>query len=191
MRQQLLQTYLHQISQLSDQGIDQLVRIAQIKKLRKGEVLLEKGQICTGYYLAEAGFLCAHYEDGGKKVRTNFIFEGSFISDLSSLREQTPSAMHIETGEDGCFWLFDSKLLFECGMGSAEIMNFSHQLVSRLKLEAAEYENMVKLNKPAERYTYISDNNPEILQRISFSQLASYLGITKDTLGRIRKKDPL
>jgi CRP-like cAMP-binding protein len=96
--------------------------------------------------------------------------------------------MRIEAGEDTLVWVLEYKLLFESAMVSAELMNFSRQLISRLQLEVAEYQNLIKLNKPAERYQYIETNNAEILQRISIPQLAAHLGISRDTLGRIRKK---
>jgi CRP-like cAMP-binding protein len=188
MQQEMFHEYISQIGVLSAAGSAQLERIAKPIQLKKGEVLLDKGQVCTAYYLVASGYLCNFYFNGGKPAGTDFTFEGSFTCDLLSLKAQSPAAMQIEAGEDTLVWILDSKLLFESALLSAELMNFSRQLVSRLQLEAAEYQNLIKLNKPAERYQYIETNNPEILQRISTPQLAAHLGISRDTLGRIRKK---
>jgi len=57
---------------LGADGFDQLVHIAKCKKLRKGELLFEKGQISSFYYLVETGFLCNNYYKEGVITHTNF-----------------------------------------------------------------------------------------------------------------------
>jgi len=48
---------------------------------------------------------------------------------------------------------------------------------------------MFKMYTPTERYRYIEKNNPRLLQRVSLTQIASYLGIARETLSRIRAKN--
>jgi len=55
-------------------------------------------------------------------------------------------------------------------------------------LIAEEHINFYKMYTPTERYHYIEKNNPQLLQRVSLSQMASYLGVTRETLSRIRAK---
>ena len=188
MGQEIFEEYISQVSALTPAGLEQLLHIAQSKKLKKGQSLLKRGEVCEAYYLVETGFLSAVYYTDQIVTHANFIFEGSFTCDLQSMKEQIPSLVSIEAGEDAMIWQFDSKILFESSMSAPEIMLFTRRLISRLQVESAEYENLIKLNKPAERYLYIENNNPELLQRMSTSQMASYLGITRDTLSRIRKK---
>lgn len=188
MPQEIFEEYINQISLLTPSGVELLYRLAKPKKLKKGDILLKKGQVCDAYYLVEAGFLCTIYYSGDLPSHSNLTFEGSFTCDLQSMKEQMPSLLSIEAGEDVLVWLFDSKMLFESGLLAAEIMHFSRRMISRLQIESAEYENLLKLNKPAMRYEYIENNNPELMDRISFSQMAFYLGVTKDTLKRIKKK---
>jgi len=188
MQQEMFQEYINQICFLTADGFDQLVPIAKSKRLGKGEVLFEKGQVSSFYYLVETGFLCNHYYTEGIITHTNFTFEGSFTADLKSMKEQLPSLISIEAGEEALVWVLDGKMLSERCMLSAEIMNFSRMLISRLLIEAEEYNNLLKLNKPDKRYEYIENNNPELLQRISIAQMASYLGVTEGTLTRIRQK---
>jgi len=188
MQQEIFVEYVNQVSLLTPSGVDQLFQIAKPKSLKKGDILLKKGQVCDAYYLVETGFLSTVYDKDGMPAHSNFTFEGSFTCDLQSMKEQMPSLISIEAGEDTSIWQLDSKMLFECGMSAPEIMLFTRRLIGRLQIESAEYDNLIKLNRPAGRYEYIESNNPELLQRISLSQLASYLGITRDTLSRIRKK---
>jgi CRP-like cAMP-binding protein len=65
---------------------------------------------------------------------------------------------------------------------------FVRRLAIRLLLASEEHSNLFKLYTPTERYRYIEKNKPELLQRISLSQIASYLGVTRETLSRIRRK---
>jgi hypothetical protein len=55
-------------------------------------------------------------------------------------------------------------------------------------LASEAHSDLFKIYTPTERYRYIEKNNPKLLQRISLSQMASYLGIARETLSRIRAK---
>jgi CRP-like cAMP-binding protein len=67
-------------------------------------------------------------------------------------------------------------------------MLFSRRLLSRLLVDTSVHNNLLRIYSPAERYQYIEKNNPQLLQRVSLSHMASYLGMTRRTLTRIRGK---
>ncbi|WP_431216350.1 hypothetical protein ACQ86N_18000 [Puia sp. P3] len=56
-------------------------------------------------------------------------------------------------------------------------------------LVSEEYSNLYKISTPAERYKYVEQNRPALLRRISMSQMASYIGVSRETLSRIRGKN--
>jgi len=70
-----------------------------------------------------------------------------------------------------------------------QISIFVRRLAIHVLLASEEHSNLFKIYTPTERYRYIEQNNPKLLQRVSLSQMASYLGVTRETISRIRAKN--
>ena len=94
----------------------------------------------------------------------------------------------IQAGEFTTIYEFDKDKLLELYNVSAEIESFGRKLLEQLLIAYEEHANLFKIYSPTERYQYLRTNEPEMLQRLSLSQLSSYLGIARETLSRIRKK---
>jgi CRP-like cAMP-binding protein len=180
--------YIRQISALPDQHLALLVKDAVCKVLKKGECLIRQGQVHNDYYLVQSGYLRTFYDKEGVDINIHFTFEGSFTNDLKSLKSRQPSMFTIAAGESTVVWVFNRKALADLCNTSADILLFSRRLLSVLLIRSEEHSSLFKIYTPAERYRYIEKNNPGLLQRVSLSQLASYLGVTRETLSRIRRR---
>ena len=183
------QAYIKKVSaRIPDEDIPSLFKWAQSRDLKKGEVLLREGEVCREFYLVEKGYLRTWYNKDGDPINLNFTFEGDFTTNLKSLNGRLPSELTIEAGEDSRMWVFNLDLRREKYESNPEIVLFYRRLAVHVLLASEEHSNLFKLYTPAERYRYIEQNNPRLLQRISLSQIASYLGVTRETLSRIRGK---
>lgn len=176
------------LTEISETSIDKLFEIANPKQFEKGINLLKEGQICKKIFFVEKGLLRTFYnKDDGNEINTNFTFEGNFATNLKSLSSSTLSDTSIKTSEPTFIYEFDKDQLLELYKHSPEIESFGRKLLEQLLIEQEEHSNLFKLYSPKERYQYLQQNKPELLQRISLSQIASYLGIARETLSRIRK----
>ena len=183
------QAYIKKVSaRIPDEDIPSLFKWAQSRDLKKGEVLLREGEVCREFYLVEKGYLRTWYNKDGDPINLNFTFEGDFTTNLKSLNGRLPSDLTVEAGEDSRMWVFNLDLRREKYESNPEIVLFYRRLAVHVLLASEEHSNLFKLYTPAERYRYIEQNNPRLLQRISLSQIASYLGVTRETLSRIRGK---
>ena len=140
------------------------------------------------YYFVEEGYLRSCYNKDGTEINLRFTFEGEVTTNFKSLKTEIPSEFIIEAGEKTIVRVFDRKTLFELSVNNPEIMLFTRRVVTCLLIESEEHGNWFKIFTPLERYRYIQNNKPWILQRVSISHLASYLGVTRETLTRIRRK---
>ncbi len=183
-----LQKYIRQIRPMSDESLSLLVQMAENRKLKKSEHLLEEGNVCDKYYLVEKGYLRTWFYKDGSEINIHFTLEGGFTTIPNSSKARMPSKFTIEAGEASSVWLFDRRVLADLCTMSNDIMLFSRRLLSRMLVEAEEVSNIIKIYTPSERYRYIEKNNPALLQRVTLSQLASYLGVARETLSRIRSK---
>lgn len=184
----MLENKVKSIANLSAGAYDLLMTSTPKKTLEKGCYLLKEGQICKAVYYIEKGYLRTFYTKDGKEINTRFSFENDFVTDLKSLRSATPSDYCIQTGEKTIIWEFTKEKLLELYGQSDEIESFGRNLLEQMLIDQEEHGNLFKVFSPTERYQYVAQYFPHLMQRISLSQLSSYLGIARETLSRIRKK---
>jgi CRP-like cAMP-binding protein len=158
------------------------------KQLKKGQVLLKEGQICRSFYLVESGHLRTWYNKDGVPINQNFTFEDNFTSIIKSLRNRQPSDLTIEAGEDAIVWLINMDLMPAQMAIRPQLSRFVRRVAFNMLLNAESHNDLLKFYSPTERYHYIEKNNPQLLQRIPLSQIASYLGLARESLSRIRAR---
>jgi len=183
---------LHEITKpiidLSEEDIYLLSSCSFAKNLKKGSPILKQGELCRSLYFVENGFLRTYYDRDGTVINMNFTFEGRFTTDIKSFRNRKPTEANIEAGEDTLVWVFDlSRLSGKYPQGS-KVPTFIRRLAIGLLLSSEEHNELIRLQTPTERYRYIETNQPALLQRVSLSHIASYLGVARETLSRIRGK---
>ncbi len=178
----------NKITPISQSNIELLLLCTRQETLSKGQFLLKEGQVCSYLFFVESGFLRTHINHDGKEINTNFTFEGKFTCNLKSFKKEKPSHLSISAGEKTIVTIFDKNLLLEICSKSADIESFCRKILALLIIESEDQLTFYRLNKPKERYNFLINNHPEIVQRISVSQLSSYIGISRETLSRIRKK---
>jgi CRP-like cAMP-binding protein len=175
------------LTEISVSNLDKLFEVANRQQFTKGQFILEQGQICKTIFFVEKGYLRTFVDKHGTEINIDFTFEGSFTTHLKSLRSASPADTSIQAGETTIIYQFDKDKLLELYKVSTEIESFGRKLLEQFLIAQEEHTNLFKVYSPTERYHYLQANKPEILQRISLSQLASYLGIARETLSRIRK----
>lgn len=172
---------------LPSSSLDLLLGEAKSIYVPKGTILLKEGQVCRSIYFIERGQLRTYYNKNGKDININFYFENNFATNLKSLVEETPSAFYIEAMEHTRTWKFDKEQIVRLYGQSKEIESFGRRLLEKLLVKQEEHSNIFKLYSPKERYNYVARHYPHLLQRVSLSQLSSYLGISRETISRIRR----
>jgi len=186
------QTLLHKkitgLTDISIASLEKLFEAAEQQQLHKGEIILKQGQICKTIAFVEKGYLRTYVEKDGIDINIDFTFENNFTTNLKSLRLNTPSDTNIQAGESTTIYVFDKDILLDLYKVSPEIESFGRKLLEQLLIAQEEHSNLFKVYSPTERYHYLLENKPQYLQRVSLSQLASYLGVTRETLTRIRRK---
>lgn len=190
MDDKTLREHVTQILKLSDEEFSVLLGCVQTRTLKKGEILLREGDVCRFFYLVDKGYLRTYYNKDGIAINLNFTFEGAYTTDLKSFKGRQPSELIIEAGEPTSLWIFNLQTVPEVFQTMPNILRFVRRLAIHMLLASEEHSKLFKIYTPTERYRYIEKHNPQLLQRISLSQMASYLGVTRETLSRIRgKKD--
>jgi CRP-like cAMP-binding protein len=183
-----LLAHIHKTSpDYSEEYFNNLIKVMRIKEIDKKTVYLKEGDVCKeSAWIYKGCFKYYRTNSKGEEYITQFAMDEYWIGDISSLLEHTPAKMTIEALEDSTIMTMArddfNKLMFDCP-GFSE---FTRR--KRAKAYDSALEHVVDINESAEiRYEKLLDRYPTISQRVALYQVASYLGITRESLSRIRK----
>lgn len=166
---------------------DALGTIAERIDVKKGTILLREGTICRHIYFVANGCLRIFTLTNGVEVNTDFIFEGHFATSLRSLRSSSDSEVSIQAYESSEVYRFTGSSMLDLYRTVAGAETFGRSIIEGLLMRQEEHANMFKTLSGKERYQFLIDNYPQIVQRISLTYIASYIGVARETLSRIRR----
>lgn len=180
-----LYIYISSIINLSEQGWTDLKKALSIRSFKKGEYLLTVGEISKALYYIETGYCRAYYDYGGKTINTNFYFENEFATNIRSMKLGVGSDYFIQAEEDMNAIVFDKDKLYELFSRSVEVDTMGRKLMEDILGRQEEQAHFFKLPTAIERYEYMCKIQPMIIERIPLIHIASYLGISIETLTKI------
>ncbi len=159
------------------------------KKLRKKQYLLQEGDACKYVTFVEAGLLRSYsIDDKGSEHILQFAFEGWWIGDQYSFLTGEPSVYTIDALEDSQLLLL-TKEAEDNMMEAVPKMERFFRILMQNSLIAMQRRLVNSLSKTAEeKYSDLVVSCPSIPQRVPQHMMASFLGITPETLSRIRKQ---
>jgi len=175
--------------QLSDADFEAFKSFAVLRKLRKRQYLVQQGDYTRHTYYVLKGCVRAFLMDNsGKEHIIQFALEDWWIGDITALVAGTPAELYIECLED-CEVLQIDKDDQEQLYAMLPKFERFFRIIIQNSLAATQRRLLCVMSQPAyERYLEFMERYPQIVQRVANHHIASYLGITPESLSRLRKE---
>jgi len=174
------------MKQLFQDVLTSLSSIIQPRFFEKGELLLDEYKVCNDLFLVRHGLLRSYYYVEGKDITAHFAMEYGIVGAADSIIKGKKSRYHIEALETSEVYMMDY-----AAMESFLEKNPKHERLARrftqlLYMDLVERLEGMMFLSASQRYEYLLGRYPEITQRVNLGHIATYLGITQETLSRVR-----
>jgi len=157
-----------------------------LKEIFKGDHLFRQGDICKHLFYIKKGLARVYYySDKGKDITLWFSAENTLLTAIDSFYLHKPTRDNCEALEDMVVYTITQSQL-ETLLNSQEGAQIVFYITYEVTRKMAEHMESIRFQSAEERYLTLISNYPAILQRASLGHIASYLGITQETLSRIR-----
>jgi CRP-like cAMP-binding protein len=174
--------------QLSQSEKELIKTFFKPKKLKKKQFLVVEGHVCSYLTFVSKGLLKSYnVDDKGNEHINQFSPEGWWTSDMSSFFSGGISFYSIDAMEDSAVLLitredFENLTLQVPVMDRYFRLLFQNSLITKERRLISSHTHTAE-----EKYRYIVENNPDFIRRIPQNLLASYLGLSPETLSRLKK----
>ncbi|BDS10439.1 Crp/Fnr family transcriptional regulator [Aureispira anguillae] len=169
--------------------IEPFLSFSQKEVYKKGTILLEEGKICRKLYFIKEGTLRFYYlNEEGEDITHWFLLEGDFITEINSFIEQSESEYYLEVLEDCTLHTCSYDSFIKINELFPEVSQLWNTILAKFLLELGEKIKDLQFRDAKTRYNNLLQKHPSITQRVALKHIASYLGITQQSLSRIRKK---
>ncbi|WP_336958096.1 Crp/Fnr family transcriptional regulator [Chryseobacterium contaminans] len=184
-----LQKHIREYVDISDEKLEKYCSAFTYRRIKKKEFLLMEGSICDFEgFVVNGCFKVFHTDRNAAEQILYFAIENWWISDIDSFINRIPSKLTIQALEDSEILLISKKDKERLYLEMPEVerlmrLKFQSSIIA---LQRRIIDNLSKSSE--ERYIEFLKKYPQIAHRLTNIQIAAYLGVTPESLSRVRKK---
>lgn len=171
---------------LSREQIHELADILVCRKFKKGERILDEGEVCRSMLYLEKGLTRQFYFKYDKDLTEHIAYEGGVVICLESYLKEKPTRLMIEALEPTIAWDIPKDKIEQLALKDAEIGVWYRKLFEASLIESQVKADTLRFEPAHERYNKLLQLHPEILKRAPLVYIASLLQMTPETLSRVR-----
>lgn len=180
--------YILQFGNLNKQQTDFIISKAKPLELHKEDYFVEAGKVprLVGFLL-EGVVRCCYYNNKGEEITHHFIDENNFVSDQQKFEAQMVASEYIQAVTNCKFLVFSKEDWDEIGNTIVGWDAITSLILKNCLFKTIERRSPLVSEDATTRYLSFIEHFPGLVNRIPLSHIASYMGITQQSLSRIRK----
>jgi len=157
-------------------------------KLKKNEYLLQEGQTENHYWFLESGFARSFVTDiNGNDITTNLYSSEDIVIDYSSFFLRSPTRENIQALTKCVCWQIDFENFQQLFHGIETFREHGRTILVNSYFVLKNHRVSIIADQAKERYIQFLKDKPQIVKNVALQHIATFLGITKSSLSRIRK----
>ncbi len=165
----------------------QILKFMSVIQKPKGTKLFSEGKRHSNFYFIIKGAAKSYYLKEGKEICLWFAFENETLGSIMTYNGM-PSNETIELLEDAELVCYQSDVLRKLAKENLAVSNLTHKMLEEHALFLEYRLHQLLFISGKERYENLVESAPEVFQRVSLTDIASYLGVSRETLSRIRNQ---
>ena len=183
----MLRQHIEKVVELRNSDFETIAVKFKQRKIRKNQYLLQEGNICNNDNFVVEGALRQYYVHDNKEMIIQFAFENWWISDWASMLNDTPTRFNIDALENSEVLQIDKSSIYSLFNQVPAFERFYRTIFQRAFV--AQQKRIASMQKSAEEsYAEFVAMYGHFEQRVSQGNIASYLGITRESLSRLKNQ---
>lgn len=176
------------VNTLSEEAREYANRKSFTHRVKKGEFLVRSGELCSYVYFIQKGILRGYVQDGKKEITTWITAENELATSITSFHSQQKSFENIQAIEESELTGLHYDDLQYLYKNHPEVNITGRLLLEKYYRDAEERAYIARLTEATSKYQRFIATKSFMLNRVPLKFIASYLGMTLETLSRIRSK---
>jgi CRP-like cAMP-binding protein len=173
--------------ELTDETKAEICNHLSILHLNKKHVLIKENQCHDFAYFVIKGAVRSYYLKDGVEVNTWFALENDMVGSLQNFKN-CPSRTTIELVENSSLISINLKQIKPLMLRNVQIANFINAIIEEYALFLEDKIYFSQMMSSMDKYLVLLEQDPQLFQRIPLTYIASFLGISRETLSRLRAK---
>lgn len=177
---------INNISPLSEETRGEFLRAWSSWSVPRDHFMVSENAVCDHIYFVKKGILRIFYFKNGKEITEWIAMDGTFCLSILSFFERTPSRLQIQTLEASEIMGIHYDDLTGMAARFHEVETLFRKMMTASLILSQYRMDSIQFETAQQRYDRLLETQPELLRRVPLTYIASFLGITPETLSRIR-----
>lgn len=184
-----LKILLQSLTSFSDEEFEDARVHFSTLQLEKGDFFVKLGNVSRQIAFINQGSVRTFYiTDKGEEITACFRSENSFVSSYTSFILQKPSELSLEALEKSELIVIDYDKLQNLYNSSLTWQSIGRRLAEYEYIHMEQYASVLNNESAKEKYLRLLKEQPEVIQKTKVEHIATYLGVSRRTLSRIRQE---
>jgi CRP-like cAMP-binding protein len=183
---ELLKTAITNTSHLSEESMAAFLHAFKHWSAPKDFYLLKENTVSDYIYFNEKGVVRIYYYKNGKEITEWIAMDRQFFLSITSFFQRTPSQLIIQAIEASEIYGIHHDDFIRLADKYHDVERLLRKLVTLSLIFSQQRMDSIQFESAQQRYEKLLKSTPEIVQRVPLTYIASFLGITLETLSRIR-----
>ncbi len=183
-----LLNYCSKYIQLTELDKEHIISKFKQHILKRKDFLLKEGKVCDFVAFLNSGVIRHFHTKDGSEITCDITLHNNFITDFKSLTQNLPSNYNFQILKDAELFIINKNDLFQLYAENRNIESFGRIMAEQVAQRTIDIAMSLASDKPEERVKKLVEQRPDLFQEVPQRYLANLLGISPESLSRIRAR---